>query len=248
MPDSFPNLIENINWLSHEIDEYRFHLNRARRKLVRDRVLQLVSEINAILAGLERRFQPCQQPVDDDAWLLFVRAFTEVERLTGNSVPRKARWAYIRRHIAGGLGQDLHDIITADWPSVLEEIQDSLYSELEPLPVQVENLASLVAAKPTGSVTTKLIWNAISADDFERLLFNIVADVSEASDQMSLWEPPTVHVLVFATSGRFTADAVAWVEKHNDNNGRPHIEMWPDSHLELLLASRPHLVAEFRLR
>jgi len=41
---------------------------------------------------------------------------------------------------------------------------------------------------------------------------------------------------------------VAWIEKHNDAGKQPTIEMWPESHLELLLARRPHLVAEFKLR
>jgi hypothetical protein len=168
----------------------------------------------------------------------------------------------------------------------------------------VENLASLVQSKPVGTVTTKLKWADISAEDFERLLFNILADapdynnpqwlmhtnapdrgrdisaehirtdslsgtknervmvqakhwqsksvalrdVSDAAAQVSLWEPPKVNVLVIATSGRFTSDAVAWIEKHNQNVQQPRIEMWPDSHLELLLAQRPHLVAGFRLR
>ena len=180
-------------------------------------------------------------------------------------VPRKARWRDMRRHLNIGQGVDLHDIARLDWPSVRSELQANLYSQLEPLPVEVDNLVSLVRAKPSGLVTTKLNWDAISAEEFERLLFNIVvdatgytnpqlltqtnapdrgrdisvervssdtlsgtknqrviiqakhwlsksarpADVSEALTQMALWEPPRVHALVMATSGRFTADAVA---------------------------------------
>jgi hypothetical protein len=33
---------------------------------------------------------------------------------------------------------------------------------------------------------------------------------------MTLWEPPKVNVLVVATTGRFTTDAIAWIEKHNE--------------------------------
>jgi len=172
------------------------------------------------------------------------------------------------------------------------------------VPVSAENLASLVEAKPTGPVTTKLRWERISADDFERLLFNLISDAQEyvnpqwlmqtnASDrgrdlsvdriitdalsgnqrqrvviqakhwtkksvrpidvnetltEISLWEPPVIQALIIATSGRFTADAVALIEKHNNEGKRPQIEMWPESHLELLLARRPHLVSEFNLR
>jgi len=73
-------------------------------------------------------------------------------------------------------------------------------------------------------------------------------DVSEALTQMEFWEPPRVNILVIATTGRFTADAVTLIEKHNEAGKRPVIDMWPESHLEFLLAQRPHLVAEFKLR
>ena len=65
---------------------------------------------------------------------------------------------------------------------------------------------------------------------------------------IKLWEPPPVDVLVIVTSGRFTADAVAWIEQHNNRRERPAIETWPESHLESLLAQRPPLVTELGLR
>ena len=73
-------------------------------------------------------------------------------------------------------------------------------------------------------------------------------DATETLTEISLWEPPVIQSLIIATSGRFTADAVALIEKHNNEGKRPYIEMWPESHLELLLARRPHLVSEFNLR
>lgn len=75
-----------------------------------------------------------------------------------------------------------------------------------------------------------------------------VPDISAARDQMGLWEPPPVDTLVIATSGRFTSDAVRFVETHNEARKNPRIEIWPESHLERLLAARPHVVAEFGLR
>jgi hypothetical protein len=65
---------------------------------------------------------------------------------------------------------------------------------------------------------------------------------------MELWQPPRVDGLIIATTGRFTADAIALIEQHNQADRALHIDMWADSHLEMLLAVRPHLIAEFRLR
>jgi hypothetical protein len=172
------------------------------------------------------------------------------------------------------------------------------------LPVTVDDLAALVRAKPTGPVATKLNWGALSDEDFERLLYNILAsasdytnpqwlmhtnapdkgrdisaerisshslsglrhqrvivqakhwqsksvgprDVTAALTELELWQPPTIHIFVIATSGRFTPNAVDWIERYNEAGKQPTIVMWPESHLEMLLAERPHLIAEFKLR
>ncbi len=60
--------------------------------------------------------------------------------------------------------------------------------------------------------------------------------------------PPVVRVLVIATSGRFTADAVALAEQHNERGDAPYIDLWPDSRLETMLARKPHLAAAHGLR
>jgi hypothetical protein len=73
-------------------------------------------------------------------------------------------------------------------------------------------------------------------------------DVSDVRSQMELWQPPRVDGLIIATTGRFTADAIALIEQHNQADRALHISMWPDSHLERLLAARPHLIGEFHLR
>ncbi len=71
-------------------------------------------------------------------------------------------------------------------------------------------------------------------------------DVERAVTPLRLWEPPPVHYLVLATTARFTTDAVQWIENFNQE-GSTQIVMWPDSHLELLLAGRPLVVDAFGL-
>jgi hypothetical protein len=74
-----------------------------------------------------------------------------------------------------------------------------------------------------------------------------LTDVAMVVAQMQLWEPP-VDDLIITTSGRFTSDAVAMIEKHNYAKKAPFIRMWPNSHLERLLAARPNLMAKFQLK
>jgi hypothetical protein len=74
------------------------------------------------------------------------------------------------------------------------------------------------------------------------------AAVSETATAGKLWGPPLVRGIVIATSGRFTADAVSWAERHNSEGNAPYIELWPDSRLETLLAQRPHIAAAHGLK
>jgi len=73
-------------------------------------------------------------------------------------------------------------------------------------------------------------------------------EVTTLVGQMTSWEPPKVDQLIIATTGKFTTDAVAWVENRNTERQTPTIAMWPDSYLESLLAERPNFVTEFNLR
>ncbi|MFE5893235.1 restriction endonuclease [Streptomyces sp. NPDC056462] len=72
--------------------------------------------------------------------------------------------------------------------------------------------------------------------------------VADTVTAIKLWEPPVVRGLIIATSGRFSADAVAWAEQHNEKGTAPLIELWPDSRLETLLAQKSHLTAAHGLR
>jgi hypothetical protein len=74
-----------------------------------------------------------------------------------------------------------------------------------------------------------------------------MGEVSHLKEQMALWEPPRVDELIIATSGRFSTDAVQWIEKHNESNHSLRIIMWANSHLEKLLAQRPKLLRRYKL-
>jgi len=297
--------VEEERWApGKEIDEYQYRLNRARRSLVRQRLIGLMESVDELLAGLAERWPADSKSIHDPDWDEMAASVREIDRLAGNVVPRTGRWNELRRHVHWAEGQDLRDIGALDWPSVRKDLQQGLYSELEPLPVRVGDLTALVDSRPSGPVSTELAWATLTDEAFERLLYNILLDaqdyerpdwlihthapdrgrdisafhrvadslsgasservilqakhwlaksvapkdISGILPEISLWEPPPVAVLIVATSGRFTADGVRWIETHNSKGLRPRIEMWPGPHIEALLAQRPHLVAEFGLR
>jgi hypothetical protein len=258
--------------------------------------------LRALLPGVATR--ETNDDVSGDRWDELKDTVKQIDTLLGSSINRPSGWTDLQRHLYFGMVQDLLDIQRRDWPSVKAGLSSVLYGKYDPLPVLIDDLGALTAARPTGPVPTRLKWENLSADDFERLLLLLlgetpgyenagwlqktnapdkgrdlsvtrvttdllsgtrrerviiqckhwlshsigVDEVVTARGQMELWQPPRVDTLIFATSGRFTVDAVALVEQHNQGDKGLHIEMWPESHLERLLAARPHLIAEFNLR
>ncbi|WFU25595.1 restriction endonuclease [Bradyrhizobium sp. CB1717] len=265
---------------------------------------QIDADIRAVRAGVGADADPREQ-INRDVWSAIREHTKQIEVLLGSSVQKPARWwSDMMRHMHFGYVGDLHDIEAMDWPDVKNTLRKGLYGVNEAVPVEVEDLSALVAARPTGPITTALAWSKIEDQAFECLIFTLISDtpgyenpewlmqtrapdkgrdlsvvrviqdelsgtlrlrvviqckhwtsrrvslseVSSTKDQMALWPNPRVDVLIIATSGRFTADAVTWIEQHNANGASPRIEMCPESHLERLLAARPAIIAEFGLR
>ena len=214
------------------------------------------------------------------------------------------RWGDFRRHIGFAEKSDLFDVVLADWPQVAPALRTVSLRENDPIEVGLEDLNELVVDQASGPISTQLNWDALNAEQFERLIFNLISqaagyenpkwmsrtnapdrgrdlsadrvltdplcgtrrerviiqckhylkssvgpgDIVSTKDLVRTWEPPKIDVLVFATSGRFTADAIKIVEQHNERGELPRLELWAESHLESLLSSMSALVAEFRLR
>ncbi len=291
---------------SRLLREYRYRFNQKRRELIRDALIELVDAIDANLRNLSKLLEgdePSNNVITDGEFEQLKENVAQIATLLGSSVAKPARWSDLHRHMHFVFG-DLHDIIEHDWPSVKAGLRKSMYGEREPVPVEIEDLGALVSAKPRGPVATRLKWESLTDEEFERLIFVLLSsengyenpewlmktnapdrgrdlsvyrvyadplggtlrqrvitqckhwqsksvgpgDIAALKEQMKLWEPPRVDIHVIATSGRFTSDAVAIVEKHNQSDSALRIEMWPESHLERLLASRPAIIAEFGLR
>jgi hypothetical protein len=286
--------------------EYRFKYNQARKKIIRQSALQIVGEIDGYLIALKTHVKRKHNntEVKSNEWTELKSSVSQLEMLFGSSVTMPNRWNYLIRHMSFGQVCDVHDIIDSDWPAIKSSLEIALYEKDDPLPIGISDLSELTKSKPKGKVTTKLTWNELGDDDFERLIYNLIgsslgyenpewltqtnapdrgrdlsvirihqdalsgierqrvivqckhwlsrsvglSEIANTKEQMKLWEPPSVDVLILVTSGRFTTDAIAYVEKHNQSDTALKIEMWPESHLERLLAGRPDLLAEFRLR
>ena len=291
---------------SRQLREYRFRYNRKRRELIRSTLEDTIDQVDRLI----REVRPLVKEMDANKPIPATELnelrihFKEITTLLGSSMPRPSRWGDMSRHLSFGQVSDFHDIENADWPSAKAHLRKNLYGEDEPKPVKITDLGELVASRPTGPIPTRLKWKNLADEEFERLIFTLIAiepgyenpewlthtrapdrgrdlsvtrvtrdglsgslrarviiqckhwqersispsEISLLKEQMLLWEPPRIDVLIIATSGRFTIDAVVAIERQAQSDRALRIEMWAESHLEMLLAARPALIAEFGLR
>ena len=96
-----------------------------------------------------------------------------MRRLVGRYIPVRARWPELIRHLNFAEPWDLFDIISRDWPSVKSELIQSLHGEWEPIPVEVEDLGSVLPSDVQSPVGTKVDWSRLTADQFEGIVFEL---------------------------------------------------------------------------
>ena len=156
-----------------QIREYRFLIQAQRRQLVRDRLLKLMDEIDRFLSELNSEFAGLELSIIITApsWGRLKEAVSEIDTLLGATV-RPHRWFDLQRHLHFSMVNDLSDIIQFDWPAVSKSLRDQLYGDHDPAPVAAEDLSEIVALPPAGPATSRLDWNVLNDEDFERLMFN----------------------------------------------------------------------------
>ena len=298
-------LYEEAEQPGKDLAEYRYRLNRTRRRAARERLQQLVATIDIALSGLLDRIpRDSQERLEGPGVDEVTSAVSEIERLMGDTAQRQGRWGDLHRHLHFGQGHDWHDIREIDWPTVRSDVETGALADTDPIPVPDIDLGHAAAGHLTGTATIALPWGRLDDDGFERLLYDLLrgfpehenvqwlmqtrapdrgrdlsldrslrdgtggvrservivqakhwlkrsvgpTEVADTLAAIKLWQPPVVRGLVIATSGRFSADAVAWAEQHNNGGAAPLIELWPESKLETLLAQKPYLAAAHGLR
>ena len=303
IPESLIDLDQRIAAPAEALADYRHRFERMRRQLIRARLDALIVEFDELLAAIRSRNPQEEGSVaDDPGWPQLRDLSSQLQRVLADQASGRA-WSNMARHLSFAQAVDLRDIVEQDWPAVRDQIQCGMYAEDEPLPVDVDDLAAVVAASPAGPVTTALAWDRLDDTGFERLIFNLLGDApgytnplwltatrapdrgrdlsverdlgdalggsrhqrvmvqckhwrsrsvrpthaAQAVTQAEGWNSGAFDALIIATSGRFTIDAVNWIEQHNSRE-RLQVEMWAESHLEGLLAVRPWLVEQLGLR
>ncbi|MFF8649836.1 restriction endonuclease [Streptomyces griseoluteus] len=165
---------------AQDLAEYRYRLNRARRRAARGRLQQLTAVIETALPrALNEVERDSQALLENDQTQQIREAVAEIERLIGDTTERKGRWSDLHRHMRFGQGHDWHDIAEQDWPSVRADVEAGALSDSDPLPVPETDLGHAASGHLTGAATIGLPWARLDDDGFERLLYDLLRDIPE---------------------------------------------------------------------
>ncbi len=171
--ESFRNTQDAIQDPKRQLDDYRYRVSRLRRRLVRKRIEEVVVMVDELLRSTVETDRGREFLDDSDGWPLLRDLTGEIDRLRGSEHLEGTRIQYLRRHIHFAEPCDLADIVREDWPSVRVTLLDMIF-EGEPRPVDIQDLGELVRSEPTGSVTSRLAWEEIDSQRFERLIFDLL--------------------------------------------------------------------------
>ena len=278
-----------------ELGEYEYRVRKLRKKLVKERVKEAITEIDDTLSTTVEVDGGLEFVDNTQGWKRLSETTSELVRLVGYDKLRGTKISDLSRHLHFAEPCDLEDIVDADWPNV-REVLDKIIHEGEPLAISVGDLGDLVRSNPTGPVTSQLEWDRLDDGTFERLMFNLLCTVDKYENvewlthknapdrgrdisadfvvvdeligtkryhtlvQCKHWTTRSVNIndvtalleqvkisqkrfsiVIVATTGTFTQDAVEWRDKREQGGEFPAVEFWAGSHLEYLIASRPSL-------
>jgi hypothetical protein len=113
--------------------------------------------------------------IDDPLWETLKDNAHAIEILLGGALPRPSRWDMLLRHLHFGVIGNFNDIVRLDWPAVKSGLTTELYDKDEPVPVEVEDLGTLAETQPSGVIATRLKWESLTEEDFERLIFALIS-------------------------------------------------------------------------
>ena len=182
----------------HQLAEYRYRLTKQRRRVTRQRLEELVAEADTTLQNIVAELPPVveyppnnsKSKIDTPLTALVGELVREIERILGDTVERRGRWSDLYRHMHFSQPHDWREILEYDWPSVKSDIEAASFDDSDPLPIPAGiDLGSAVASDPTAAVSTPLAWENLDAEQFERLLFDLLEQLPEFTNVTLLTNP-----------------------------------------------------------
>ena len=172
-PEAYVDLVEFKQQPKIQLDEYRHQVIRKRRQLVRQRIREVVSDVDELLRLTRETEQGREFDSGAEGWIKLESMIAEADRLRGTESLRSARLVDLHRHIRFAEPHDLQDIVELDWPSVRAAMLNLVFED-EPMQIEVDDLGDLVRSEPKGPVMSQLEWDHLDSERFERLVFDIL--------------------------------------------------------------------------
>jgi len=158
------------------LKEFRDRINSKRLEALRVPLIDLIASVDSSLGKLAchevdkaNRTKKVEDP-ELEALRLIV---PEMDALLGTNVARPPRWSDLKRHLSFGQFGDLDEIITWDWPEAKQGLRET-FGIMQALPeLELVDLDDLLVDRPSFKKATRLHWDRLSAEDFERLVFSL---------------------------------------------------------------------------
>lgn len=172
-PESYRDIVDQVQLPRNQLENYEDRLIKTRRKLARNRIDKVIAIVDNLLRSTISVQGGLKFSDDSEGWSGLQDMISELDRLLESGSLTDTRLSDLHRHLHYREPCDLSDIVNQDWPSVRAALIGLVFDG-EPLAVSVDDLGELVRSQPTGSVTSKLPWEKLDSETFERLIFDLL--------------------------------------------------------------------------
>lgn len=172
-PEVYRDIADQKQLPRNQLEDYKYRLIKKRRTLVRNRIDEVIANVDNLLRSTTSIQGGLEFSDNEEGWSALRDMISELDRLLEPGLLSGTRLSHLRRHLYFAEPHDLSDILNQDWPSVRAALIDLVFDG-EPLVVSVDDLGELVRSQPTGSVTSKLPWEKLDPETFERLIFDLL--------------------------------------------------------------------------
>ena len=167
-PEMLISLGNEMEEPARELVEYRYRLNRTRRRLIREAILKIAERVNATIDSDPGKGTEWQQQL--------LSSLRQMDVLMGSAFERPQEWGALLDELEQtdeGTGAYVYPRM---WTTIRERLISGLYDGVEPLPILIEDLGTISRSPALGTVATQLNWGLLDATGFERLLFSVISD------------------------------------------------------------------------
>ena len=156
--------------LKHVEDAFLYFYN----ELPPEDLLNLIDTMDITICSIRRNFATDNAEISKNDMERLQNYTAEIDPLLGSSI-RPNKWRDFLQLLYSDQKDSFDSIEKTYWQNIKKSLMKNVYDKNDPIQIDVKDLNEIINLKPSGPIVTKLKWEVLDDDTFERLIFTIIS-------------------------------------------------------------------------